>query len=216
MKITYHVLTYHSLKHPRTAALTGGLASGKSTVSRMFQALGAHVIDADIVARQVVEPEQPAWREIVTHFGQEILLDDGQLDRKKLGAIVFHQSDERRMLEQIIHPRVIADINRQEQFLRETAPESVVLVDVPLLIEAAMYTDYAIVIVVYVAEAIQLQRLMCRDHISEEVARQRIATQMPLCEKIHYATDIINNEETIDRTRQQVETIYREISRNLT
>ena len=174
----------------------------------MFQVLGAHVIDADLVARQVVEPEQPAWREIVAHFGQKILLGNGQLDRKKLGAIVFHQPDERRMLEQIIHPRVIADINRQEQFLRETDPERVVLVDVPLLIEAAMYTDYAIVIVVYVAEAIQLQRLMRRDQISEEIARQRIAVQMPLSEKIHYATYIINNDDTIERTREQVKTVY--------
>ena len=200
------------MKHQKTAALTGGLASGKSTVSRMFQVLGAHVIDADLVARQVVAPEQPAWREIVAHFGQEILLDDSQIDRKKLGAIVFHQSDERRILEQIIHPRVIADINRQEQLLRESDPERVVLVDVPLLIEAAMHPDYAVVIVVYVSETIQLQRLICRDHLSAEVARQRIATQMPLCEKIAYATHIINNEDTIDRTQQQVETIYREIS----
>jgi len=180
----------------------------------MFQVLGAHVLDADIVARQVVEPEQPAWREIVAHFGQKILLGNGQLDRKKLGAIVFHQPDERRMLEQIIHPRVIADINRQEQFLRETDPERVVLVDVPLLIEAAMHTDYAIVIVVYVAEAIQLQRLMRRDHISEEIARQRIAAQMPLAEKIKYATYTINNAYSFEHTLKQVSVIYKDISQN--
>lgn len=202
------------MKHPRTAALTGGIASGKSMVSRMFHELGAHVIDADIVARQVIEPEQPAWKEIVAHFGQDILLGTGYIDRKKLGKIVFNQPEKLRILEYIIHPRVIEAINRQEQCIRKTDNERVILVDVPLLIEASMHTNYLTILVVYVSEEIQLKRLMDRDNISEQIARQRIAAQMPLSEKVKYATHVINNDGTIEQTRKQVETIYREISKN--
>ena len=196
------------MKHPKTAALTGGIASGKSTVARMFQTLGAAVLDADVVARQVVAPEQPAWREIVAHFGEEILLPDGQLDRKKLGAQVFQQPAERRILEQIIHPRVIAELDRQESLLRQTEPGRVILVDVPLLIEAGMHAAYSNVIVVYVPAATQLHRLMRRDQLIIESARQRMAAQMPLAEKCAYATQIINNDETLERTQAQVQAIY--------
>jgi dephospho-CoA kinase len=199
------------MKHSRTAALTGGIASGKSMVSRMFHELGAYVIDADIVARQVIEPEQPAWKEIVAHFGRDILLDTGYIDRKKLGKIVFNQPEELRILEHIIHPRVIEDINHQEQRIRNTDNELVILVDVPLLIEASMHTDYLTIIVVYVCEEIQLNRLMMRDNISKQVAQQRIAVLMPLSEKLNYATYIINNDGTIDRTREQVEDIYQKM-----
>jgi dephospho-CoA kinase len=202
------------MKHPRTAALTGGIASGKSTVSRIFQELGASVIDADFVARQVIAPGRLAWKEIIAHFSQDILLDNGQINRKTLGTIVFNQPKERRILEHIIHPRVIEEINCQERCIRSTDQECVILVDVPLLIEASMYTNYLTIIVVYVSEEIQLKRLMDRDNISEQIARQRIAVQMPLSEKVKYATHVINNAETIEQTRKQVETIYREISKN--
>jgi dephospho-CoA kinase len=201
------------MRYPRTAALTGGIASGKSTVSRMFQELGAYVLDADVVARQVVEPEQPAWQEIVAHFGREILLDDRHLDRKRLGAIVFQQPDERRILERIIHPRVIEQINAQEQRLHQTDQERIIIVDVPLLIEASMHTDYATVIVVYASEATQLQRLMSREQLSEHAARQRIAAQMPLSAKLNYATHIISNDGTLAQTQQQVQAIYQEMVR---
>jgi dephospho-CoA kinase len=199
------------MRHPKTAALTGGIASGKSTVSRMFQELGAYVLDADVVARQVVEPEQPAWREIVAHFGREILLADGHLDRKRLGAIVFQQPDERRILERIIHPRVIEHINHQEHLLHQTEHDRIIIVDVPLLIEASMHTDYATVIVVYASEATQLQRLMSREQLSEYSARQRLAAQMPLSEKLNYATHIISNDGTLAQTQQQVQAIYQEM-----
>jgi dephospho-CoA kinase len=199
------------MRHPRTAALTSGIASGKSTVSRMFRELGAYVLDADVVARQVVEPEQPAWREIVAHFGREILLADGHLNRKHLGAIVFQQPDERQILERIIHPRVIENINYQEQRLHQTDRERIIIVDVPLLIEAAMHTDYSTVIVVYVSEATQLQRLMSREQLSEQAARQRIAAQMPLSEKLNYATHVISNDGTLAQTQQQVQAIYQEM-----
>lgn len=196
------------MKHPRTAALTGGIASGKSTVAAMFQDLGAVIIDADIVARQVVEPEQPAWHEIVNVFGKAILLKNGRLDRRRLGALVFRSAEKRRVLEQIIHPRVIAEIDRQEASFRKTAPETIILVDAPLLIEANMHTDYATILVVYVPENIQMQRLMTRDGLSEAEARERITAQMPLAEKCAYATHVIENDGTMEHTREQVMTMY--------
>jgi dephospho-CoA kinase len=200
------------MKYPKTAALTGGIASGKSTVSRMFQELGAYIIDADVVARQVVEPGLPAWKDIVEHFGRDILLDDEHIDRKKLGAIVFNQTEERRILEQIIHPRVFEAIDSQEQQIRNTDQERVVLVDVPLLIEASMHTDYLTILVVYVSEEVQLERLMARDAMSEQVARQRIATLMPLDEKVQYANHIIDNSGTHEQTRKQVLTVYQNLA----
>lgn len=196
------------MRHPKTAALTGGIASGKSTVSRMFHELGAIILDADVIARQVVEPGQPAWAEIREHFGSDVFSADGQLDRKKLGTYVFQNPAERRMLEAIIHPRVIAEINHQEQQIHHNDSLQIIVADVPLLIEAGMHTDYETVVVVYVPEDVQLRRLMQRDHLTEAVARQRIAAQMPLSEKLTYATHTINNAETPEQTRAQVVRVY--------
>jgi dephospho-CoA kinase len=178
----------------------------------MFQELGAYLIDADIVARQVVEPGQPAWEEIVEHFGPHILLDNKQIDRKKLGSIIFHQPEERRILNQIIHPRVIEDIDRQIQDICNTQPDRVILIDVPLLIEASMQNTYAKIIVVYVSENVQLTRLMDRDNISEQEAWKKIRAQMLLSEKVKYATHVIRNDETLDKTKKQVIKVYQEIS----
>ena len=200
------------IEHPKTAALTGGIASGKSTVSRMFRELGAYLIDADIVARQIVEPGKPAWKEIVEHFGQAILRDNQEINRKQLGSIIFHQPEKRQILNQITHPQVIQEIHEQERVFRKVHPDAVVLIDVPLLIEAAMHHSYKHIVLVYVPEAIQLQRLMKRDHISKDEALTKIRSQMPLSEKLHYATHIIRNDETLDKTKEQVIAVYQEIS----
>jgi dephospho-CoA kinase len=199
------------MKPSRTAALTGGIASGKSTVAAMFQELGAHLIDADTIARQVVEPEQPAWSEIVEAFGKEILLDNGQLDRKQLGTVVFSSSEKRQALERIIHPRVIAEVDRQEDAFRQSHPGGIVIVGVRVLIEAKMHTKYTTILVVYVPEEIQMRRVMARDGLSEDDARRRIMTQMPLVEKCAYASHIISNEGTLEQTRKQVQSIYQEL-----
>jgi dephospho-CoA kinase len=202
----------NSTEHPKTAALTGGIASGKSTVSRMFQELGAYLIDADKVARQVVEPGKPAWQEIVHYFGHDILQENHAIDRKKLGAIVFGQPEKRRVLNQLTHPRVIEEIQQQEQVWRQTHPEQVVLIDVPLLIEAAMHHKYRYVVLVYVPELIQLHRLMIRDNISKDEACTKIRSQLPLSEKVPYATHVINNDGTLVKTREQVRAVYQELS----
>ena len=174
----------------------------------MFRELGAYVIDADVVARQVVEPGCYAWQDIVEYFGKDVLLENDQIDRKRLGALVFRSQEKRRILEQIIHPRVIEDIDRQEAQIRATDPATVIIVDVPLLIETGMHTDYTTILVVYVSENIQMQRLMTRDGLSEEEAQQRIIAQMPLAEKRRYATHVIDNEGTLERTHIQASGLY--------
>ncbi len=192
----------------KTAALTGGIATGKSTVSRMFQELGAYLIDADLVARQVVEPGQPAYHEIVAHFGRKIILEDGQLDRKALGAIIFQHPEERERLNQMTHPRVIAAIDDEEARIHADEPERLILVDVPLLIETGMYRSYPAMIVVYAPEIVQLQRLMERDRLSAEDARRRIAAQMPIDDKLCYATHVIRNIDNREETFAQVKNVF--------
>lgn len=196
----------------KTAALTGGIATGKSTVSRMFQECGAHLIDADLVARQVVEPGQPAYQEIVEYFGTEILLEDGQLDRKALGAIIFQHPEERERLNQMTHPRVIAAIDDEEARIHANEPDRLILVDVPLLIETGMYRSYPAVIVVYAPEMVQVQRLMERDRLPEEDARRRIAAQMPIDDKLRYAAHVIRNIGRQDETFAQVKTVFEQLN----
>ena len=195
----------------KTAALTGGIATGKSTVSRMFKELGAHLIDADLVARQVVEPGQPAYQEIVAHFGQAILLENGQLDRKALGAIIFQHPEERERLNQMTHPRVIAAIDAEEARIHANESERLILVDVPLLIETGMYRSYPAVILVYAPENMQLQRLMERDRLSAEDARRRIAAQIPIDDKLRYATHVIRNAGRQDETLAQVKMVFKQL-----
>ncbi len=180
----------------------------------MFQELGVCPIDADIIARQVVEPGKPAWKEIVDYFGEEILLEDGTLDRKKLGAIIFNQAEKRQVLNQIVHPRVIQEIDEQERACHAAQPEGLAIVDVPLLIETAMHEAYETIVLVYLPETIQLQRLIDRDKLSEQDALARVQSQMPLSEKLKYATYVIHNDKSIKETRRQVHEVYRELLKN--
>ena len=196
----------------KIAALTGGIATGKSTIARMFQECSAHLIDADVVARRIVAPGQPAWREIITHFGQGILRENGELDRKKLGAIIFQHSEERQALNHITHPRVIEEIRREEAWLYSRSPEKLIIVDVPLLLETGMHTDYSAVILAYLPKAAQLQRLMERDQLSEEDARRRIQAQMPIEEKLRCATHVVNNAGSLEETFRQAQAIYAALS----
>ena len=196
----------------KIAALTGGIATGKSTIARMFQKCGAHLIDADIVARQIVASDQPAWREIIAHFGQEIVRETGELDRKQLGAIIFQHPEEREVLNQITHPRVIEEIRREEAQLHLRSPEKLIIVDVPLLIETGMHADYPAVILAYLPEAAQLRRLMERDQLSEADARRRIQAQMPIEEKLRCATHVVNNAGSLEETFRQAQAIYAALS----
>ena len=191
----------------KVLGLTGGIGSGKSMVASTFAQLGADVIDADQLAREVVEPGQPALEEIATAFGREILLPDGRLDRGKLARIIFADPVARATLNAITHPRI------QERMAAEiTARGSrpgVLVVDIPLLYENDRTGSVEAVIVVWVDPQTQLRRLNERDGLTVDEARQRIAAQMPLDEKRARADVVIDNSGSRDNTRRQVEAIYR-------
>ena len=191
--------------------LTGGIASGKSTVSDILRAKGAWIIDADKLARQVVEPGQPALKEITVVFGEGVLLPNGQLNRKLLGEIVFADDVKRRLLEDITHPAISRavdeEINRAEQ-----AGVAVVVLDVPLLIETGWTTMVDELWVVYVSPETQIERLIKRDGLDRKQALGRIASQMRLQDKLQYANVIIDNNQGLDETTQQVLTAWKQHS----
>ena len=189
--------------------LTGGIASGKSTVSQMFRELSIPVIDADIIAREVVEQGKPAYNKIVEVFGEEILQADGELDRPKLGSIVFHNEEKRLQLNGIVHPAVRKEMNDQKDMYIKEGMQAVVL-DIPLLFESKLTNLVDQILVVAVAPSTQLERLMKRNGFSEEEAKARIDSQMPLIEKVTLADKIIHNDGTITETKAQLQRILKE------
>jgi dephospho-CoA kinase len=191
----------------RIIGLTGGIASGKSTVSTMLRALGAHVIDADEVARQVVAPGAPALAEIAAHFGPEVLLPDGTLDRKKLGARVFADVDARKALERITHPRIAA-ATQQEIARLSAAGVDPIIYDAALIVENRLYTWMQGLIVVSVPHEVQVARLMIRDDIDEAAAEARVAAQLPLADKVAVATEVIDNSGVLGETEAQVRALW--------
>ncbi len=195
----------------RVLGLTGGIGSGKSTVSRMFAELGAEIVDADQIARAVVEPGEPALGEIVQAFGREMLLGEGRLDRAKLASRIFRDAQARQRLNEITHPR-IGERMRAEVAARRARP-GVLVVDIPLLYENARPGMVEAVVVVWVDAATQLRRLIERDGLSETEARQRLAAQMPLDEKRARADHVVDNRGSLDETHRQVTEIYRRYAR---
>ena len=191
--------------------LTGGIATGKSTVSAMLKKAGAVIIDADRIAREVVRKGLPAYREIIAHFGTGVLLPDGQINRNLLGDIIFNDHQKKQLLNGIVHPHVNDEVNRQIQQIQKNHPKAVIVLDVPLLIEAGMHTGLSDVIVVYAPQRIQIKRLMHRDHISEADALARVRSQMPIEEKKKKATIVIDNSGTIENTRKQTLDIFKQL-----
>lgn len=183
--------------------LTGGIASGKSTVTAMLRELGALIIDADKVARKVVEPYAPAWHDIVKAFGSNVLLPNDFIDRKLLGEIVFNNPQKLKQLEDIIHPKIREEFNKQMADAEQQGAKIVVL-DIPLLIETDWKDNVDLIWLVYVDEKTQLARLQKRDNLTYDRALQRIKKQIPLKNKIKHAQVVINNEHDIDNTRSQV------------
>jgi dephospho-CoA kinase len=190
------------------AGLTGPIATGKSTVSTILKDLGAFIVDADKVARDVVAPGMRAWEEIVRIFGKDILHAKGEIDRESLARIVFNDSTMRRMLEEIIHPDVMRVMDEEISSIKAGFPDAVVILDVPLLIETGMHKGVSEVIVVYCPEDMQIMRLMIRDKISEEEALARVRAQISIEEKRRYASLLIDNSASVDETRKQVEDAY--------
>ena len=188
--------------------LTGSIATGKSTVSRMFAHLGARVIDADLLAREVVMPGQAAHARIVDEFGPQVVQADGSLDRKALGALVFGDAAKRKRLEEITHPAIGARQQRILSVLDEEAFEGVVIWDVALLYEGGGAAKMDRVVVVYADPETERRRLMERDGLSDADARARIASQMPIAEKAKLADYVIDNSGTREETERQVRTVY--------
>lgn len=191
--------------------LTGSIATGKSTVSAMLSELGGVIIDADKIVRQVQRPGEPAWREIVEFFGEAILLPNQELDRAKLGSLVFGNENNRQRLNSIVHPRVRDERDRQTAAAMRANPQAVVVWDIPLLIETGIYKEVDKVVVVYVDPDTQLQRLLARDELSPEQAKSRIAAQMPIEQKKEYADYLIDNRGSREETQAQVLAVWEEL-----
>ncbi len=193
----------------RVIGLTGGIASGKSTVARILQRLGAVIIDADLLSREAVLPGTPAHQAIVASFGPDILLPDATIDRKALGRVVFADPDARRRLEAITHPAIASLAEeRLAEARRSDAP--VAFYVAPLLIEAGVTGRVDDIWVVYADRETQIARLTKRDGIGREEAEQRLAAQMPMEEKATYGSAVIDNRGTPEETERQVTALWKE------
>ena len=192
--------------------LTGGIAAGKSLVSEILRGLGAYIIDADKIARQVVEPEKPAWLEIVKFFGRDIINKDKTINRKRLGEIIFNDPVKKRKLEEIVHPKVIEEENRLVKEYGRKNPNGIVIIDAALLIEAGSHKRVDKLIVVYADKETQFKRLSERDRLSRADAEKRTASQLPLDKKVKMADFVIDNSKGIEETRRQTIDIFNKLS----
>lgn len=186
--------------------LTGSIASGKSTVAKMITALGLPIVDADIVARDVVEPGAETLTLIVEEFGQDILLEDGTLNRVKLGDIIFQEPSKRKILNDIMHPAIRQEMLRQRDAYIEAGNKHVVM-DIPLLFESKLQHYVERIIVVSVSEEVQLRRLMKRNNLSKEDALARMHSQLPMSVKEKGADAVIYNNENLGQTEEQLKKI---------
>ena len=191
--------------------LTGGIASGKSTVARMFQEKGACVIDLDEIAHFVEEPDRPGWKAIVEYFGQNVLNDDRTINREKLGAIVFCDKEKLAKLNLMVHPAAFEEWEQRVAGIRKTSPQAIVISDIPLLIEVGMQQWLDAVILVYVSPDDQIQRLVSRNGCSREEALTRLNSQIPIDEKIPHADFLIDNRGSIENSRSAVHAIWEEL-----
>lgn len=191
--------------------LTGGIATGKSFVLGVLHELGCEVMDADQTAREVVEPGQPAFEEIVAHFGSEIIGKNGKLDRPKLGAIVFNDAAQREKLNSIVHPKVFEAQARWLAEIESRNPQAIVIIDAALMIETGSYRRFDKLVVVYCEPEIQLQRLIARNNLTQEEATARISSQMSSTEKLKYADFSINTSLGFEDTRRQVESLHEQL-----
>jgi len=191
--------------------LTGGIASGKSTVGAMLVELGCRLIDSDKITHQLLEPGQAVHAGVVREFGHRILTSDGRIDRAILGEIVFKDPDARRRLNALVHPAVI---RRQKEWLEEIEkqdPQGIAIVDAALMIEAGTYKSYDKIVVVTSDREIQKQRLKARSMLSDEQIEARIRSQMPMEEKVKYADFVIDNSGSVEDTREQVRRVHAQL-----
>ena len=192
----------------RRVGLTGGVAAGKSTVARILDELGAVLVDADVLAREVVAKGTTGLEEVVEAFGPEILTDDGELDRPAMGAIVFADAEKRRVLEGIIHPRVR---ERGAELEAAAGPDDVVVHDIPLLAETGQAAGFDAVIVVDVPTELQVERMVELRGMTRQDAEARVAAQASREERLAIATHVVDNTGTVDDLRRRVTQVYREL-----
>ena len=193
--------------------LTGNIASGKSQAALAFARLGAHIIDADVIAHELLHAGTPTYDRIVREFGAGILLPDGTIDRKRLGHIIFSNSSRRLLLNNLVHADVRSEVFRRIIDLEATNSRGIIIVEAALLVETGSYTLYDCLIVVNCHPALQLARIIKRDGLTEAEAGARIAAQMPPEEKLRLAQYTIDTSGTFEETRLQVETIYLDLLR---
>ncbi|WP_310549803.1 dephospho-CoA kinase [Paenibacillus glufosinatiresistens] len=184
--------------------LTGGIASGKSTVSALLQRRGARLVDADVIAREVMLPGHPVLAAVVEHFGRDLLLPDGSLNRAALGERVFGNPEALHTLNGLTHPAIRAEIREQMQRLDSEQPSGLVIVDIPLLYESGLETMFKSVLVVYVPRAVQLERLMARNGLTREQAVKRLDAQMDIEQKRLRADYVIDNSGSPEAAEEQV------------
>jgi len=183
--------------------LTGGIASGKSTVSNFFKEMNITVVDADIEARLAVTKGETAYFKILAEFGEDILLADGEIDRPKLGSIIFHQVEKRQVLNDIVHPEVRRRMKDKVEAAKKNGEEVVVL-DIPLLFESKLTYMVDKTLLVFVDNETQLKRLIARNNLTVEDAEARIHSQMPLSDKLRLADAVINNNGSVEDTKKQL------------
>ena len=192
--------------------LTGGIASGKSTVARMLAEKGAVLIDFDELAHAVQEPEGAVWREIIRHFGEEILHEDRTIDRRKLGETVFADREKRELLNRLVHPAIFEEWQRRLAEIRVRRADAIVVSDIPLLIEAGLKGMVDLVLLVYITPEEQVRRVMARNGFSREEAERRLAAQMPIEEKLRWADIVIRNGGSPEETRRVVSEVWMELN----
>jgi len=191
--------------------LTGSIASGKSHASSVFAELGAHIIDADIIAHELCTPGTPTYAKVVAAFGREVVAPDGTINRKALGEIVFHNAEKRQLLNSLVHPDVRAEVMRRIFALEKQGFQGIAIVDAALIVESGFHRMQDRLVVVVCDPALQLTRVMSRCGLSAEEARIRIAAQMPVQEKVRLADYVIDTSGTYSNTREQIERVYREL-----
>jgi len=194
-----------------TVGLTGGIASGKSTVAAMLVELGAHLVDTDVLARRAVEPGSPAFAEIVAAFGPGVLDAQGGLDRRGLREVVFGDQAARARLNAIVHPRVAELVAQELARLQALDPQGVALVDVPLLYETNWQRRYPLVILVYAPAQVQIERTMARDDVSRQSAGAALKAQMDIEEKRSLAQFVVDNSGGLAETRKQVKALWSQL-----
>jgi dephospho-CoA kinase len=193
--------------------LTGGVASGKTAVSQVLKEEGAYIIDADRIARELVQPHKPAWNELIRAFGQEILREDGSIHRKKLADKVFADPKQRKLLNQILHPRIKEEMDRRTKEIGQKDPEAIVVIDAPLIVELGDHREMDKLIVVTTTQTQQIERLKDRDGAKPEEALRIVSSQMPLEEKVKLADFVIRNEGSLEETKNRAREVFKELKK---